>query len=335
MHLPQVSVVMPVYNGEKYLREAIESILDQSYKNIELVIINDGSSDSSKSIILSYKDPRILYLENKINSGIVYTRNKGLGSANGKYIATLDCDDIAFPDRIERQVYFLEKNADYGMCGSFYNIMDGDGNSGKKIQMPTGNRDILTYLLLGNCFCNSTVMIRSEIARELRYKENFYLAEDYELWLRISEQTKLAILPFYGAYYRVHGGNITVSKMDDMFFLVKKLNAEILMNARIDFSEKELDIHANWINGNYLFFNEKHSLSALSSWIYKFYTEITKGGKVNKDFFFKLISEKWLFILFKTKNYKQLFHNKFFFLNRTIYLRELLRKFSNKLTVIK
>jgi glycosyltransferase involved in cell wall biosynthesis len=335
MHLPKVSVVMPVYNGEKYLREAIESVLYQTYKNIELVIVNDGSSDSSKSIILSYKDPRISYVENKINSGIVYTRNKGLESAKGEYIATLDCDDIAFPDRIEKQVYFLEKNTDYGMCGSFYYTMDGNGKSVKKIRMPTGNRDILTYLMVGNCFCNSTVMIRSEIARELRYKANYYLAEDYELWLRISEQTKLAILPFYGTYYRVHGSNITVSKMDDMFFLVKKLHAEILTNAHIDFSEKELEIHANWINGNYLFFNEKHSLSTLSAWIYKFYSEITRGGKVNKSFFFKLISEKWLYILFKTKNYKQLFHNKFFFLNRTIYLRELFRKFSNKLTVIK
>src|SRR4029077_20706952 len=110
MNQPLVSVVMPVYNGERYLKEAIESVLFQTYKNLELVVVDDGSVDARKTIILSYSDSRIRLVENTKNSGIVFTRNKGLLAAQGEYIATLDCDDIALPDRIENQVNFLEKN---------------------------------------------------------------------------------------------------------------------------------------------------------------------------------------------------------------------------------
>ena len=253
MNLPLVSVVMPVYNGENYLKEAIDSILSQSYQNIELVIVNDGSTDSSKAVIQSYADSRIRLVENERNSGIVFTRNRGLESASGAYIATLDCDDIALPDRLEKQVDFLVKNPDYGMCGSYYYIMNGSGKQTKKVRPPTSNRDIITYLLVGNCFCNSTMLIRSSLAKELKYRENFDIVEDYELWHRISKRAKLACLPFYGTYYRVHGNNISVSKMNDMFSRAKKINAEILKDLNIEFSERELEIHASWLNGNFLF----------------------------------------------------------------------------------
>src|SRR5207344_3015196 len=121
------------------------------------------------SIVLSYPDPRIRFVENDKNSGIVFTRNRGLSLASGEYIATLDCDDIALPDRIENQVSFMEKNQDYGMCGSFFQIMDFDGKLRAEMKMPTGNRDIITYLTVGNCYCNSTIMVRSRLAKELKY----------------------------------------------------------------------------------------------------------------------------------------------------------------------
>ena len=140
MNLPLVSVVMPVYNGEKYLKEAIDSVLSQSYQNIELVIVNDGSTDSGSQIVKKYTDPRIRFVENESNSGIVYSRNKGLESATGKYVATLDSDDIALPDRIEKQVLFLENNSEYGMCGTFFSTIDSAGMFVKKVHFPTGNQ---------------------------------------------------------------------------------------------------------------------------------------------------------------------------------------------------
>ena len=111
MSKPLVSVLMAVYNGEKYLLEAIESILNQTYTNFEFLIINDGSTDSTEEIILSYSDQRIRYIKNEQNLKLIASLNKGLDLAKGKYIARMDADDISLPDRLEKQVNFLERNS--------------------------------------------------------------------------------------------------------------------------------------------------------------------------------------------------------------------------------
>jgi glycosyltransferase involved in cell wall biosynthesis len=320
MSPPLVSVIMPVYNCEKYLREAIDSVLAQSYKNIELVVINDGSTDSSREIILSFSDPRIRFLENDNNSGIVFTRNKGLDSANGEFVATLDSDDVALPERLEKQVNFLSGNPDFGMCGTFFYSIDSDGKFLRKVKFPTNSRDIATFMTLGNCFCNSTVMIRSKIAKELKYREKYDIVEDYEMWWRITKSAKLTNLPFYGTRYRVHGDNISVAKMKDMFALVKKINRQILTDLNIDFSDKELEVHSNLLNRNIGFFEAESHFKELADWVPKFYKKLKAEGKYNNGMLFKLISQKWIVICFNTKRYKQLFYNRLFQLNRIRYL---------------
>ena len=115
-----VTVLMPVYNGEMYLREAIDSILHQTFTDFEFLIINDGSTDNSETIILSYDDSRIRYEKNDSNLKLIATLNKGIELAKGKYIVRMDADDISIPDRIEKQVAFLEKNPDVGICGSWF-----------------------------------------------------------------------------------------------------------------------------------------------------------------------------------------------------------------------
>jgi len=326
MSLPLVSVVMPVYNGEKYLIQAIDSVLNQSYRNIELVIVNDGSTDSSKKIITAYSDSRIRFVENEINSGIVYSRNKGLESANGEYVATLDCDDLALPERIEKQVDFMEKNPEYGMCGTFYIAIDGMDIPGGKKHFPTDFQNIATHLVLGNCFCNSTVMIRSHIAKELKYREKFDIVEDYELWYRISKRAKLANLPFYGTLYRVHGTNISVTKLNVMLALVKKINGEILRDLKIEFSEKELEIHANLLNRNIDYFRDDRQFSELETWVAKLYGKLKKEDSLNSSLLFELLAEKWLVIVFNTKRYKKLFFNRLFPLRKGSYLMSLYRR---------
>ena len=118
MTKPMVSVVMPVYNGSKYLKEAIDSILNQTFTNFELIIINDGSTDNSEDIIFSYQDRRIYYLKNEHNKGICITLNRGLDNARGKYIARMDCDDISMPQRLAKQVNYLERHRDVGALGT-------------------------------------------------------------------------------------------------------------------------------------------------------------------------------------------------------------------------
>src|ERR1700682_983363 len=211
MNRPLVSVVMPVYNAEKYLQPAIESILNQSYSNQEIIIINDGSTDSSKNIILNFRDPRVRFFENPENWGIERTRNRGLEEAKGEYIAVLDSDDIAFPERIKIQVEFLEKNPEYGMCGSYFQIIDRNDKLVKKARFPTNDKDARSNLILHNCFCHSTVMMRSKLAKDLKYRAGFDVIEDYILWYMISQRAKIINLPVYTTSYRVHETNISTT----------------------------------------------------------------------------------------------------------------------------
>ena len=113
--VPGVSVVMPAYNAAKYIKEAIDSILAQTYRDFEFIIVNDGSTDNTKEIILSYSDPRIVYIENEQNSGICVTLNKGLDAAKGRYIVRMDSDDIALPQRLEVQVRYMDANPVVGV----------------------------------------------------------------------------------------------------------------------------------------------------------------------------------------------------------------------------
>ena len=120
---PLVTVLMPVYNGEKYLKEAIESILNQTFKDFEFLIINDGSTDNSVKIIQSFNDLRIRLIHNESNIGLIKTLNKGLKLSNGKYIARMDCDDVSLPKRLSVQINFMEKHPEIGVCGSWVKII--------------------------------------------------------------------------------------------------------------------------------------------------------------------------------------------------------------------
>ncbi len=330
MNCPLVSVIMPVYNSSRYLKDAINSILSQSYKNIELVIVNDGSTDLSRNIILSYSDPRIRLFENERNSGIVYSRNKGLQEARGKYIANLDSDDIALPERIEKQVNFLENHSDYGMCGTFFFTMDHNGKLLKKRQFPTNNRNIKTFLILGNCFCNSTVMIRAKLAKGLKYIEQYYVGEDYELFYRISKITKVGNLPFYGSCYREHDSSISVAKLNDMLAIVNKINDQILIDLNIRVSEMDMEIHRNFINSNIGFFNNDIRIKELENWLIKFYTIIKSKNGFDHKLIYRLITDKWIVITYNARHYQKLFYNRLFQLNKTSYLIRLANRIFGK-----
>ena len=192
MNKPQISVLMPVYNGEKFLREAIESILNQTYKDFEFLIINDGSTDRTREIIFSYNDSRIRYIENERNLKLIASLNKGLDLARGKYIARMDADDISMPDRLQKQFDFLELNPEVGLCGSrCKNISDTHDPI-----FPETNEQIRFRLFFSNHFAHPTVCMRKSVldANNLRYEYKYIHAEDYGLWLKMMKYTKLAIL---------------------------------------------------------------------------------------------------------------------------------------------
>lgn len=192
--MPTVTCVMPAYNAEKYITEAIESILNQTYKDFEFIIIDDGSSDNTPNIIEKYAntDERIVYLANEENKGVSYTRNRGLAAAKGKYIAVMDADDIAHKERFQKQVEYMEQNEDIGVLGAAYFSFAENKDDGKDIIMPAEDKEIKLYALHSSPIANPTAMIRKSVIDEnnFRYDEEYDGAEDYEFWQRMTKITK-------------------------------------------------------------------------------------------------------------------------------------------------
>lgn len=192
---PLVSVVMAVYNGEEYLDKAIESILNQSYKNFEFIIINDGSNDHTQDILNKYQadDSRIVTISRE-NKGLVASLNEGIAKAKGTLIARMDADDIALPFRFDEQVEYLNQNSDVVCVGTSPIIIDEDGDELTVLSVPTNNNEIQSLLLSGHCpIEHPSVMYRTESIKSVGcYRREFETAEDYDLWLRLGEIGKLA-----------------------------------------------------------------------------------------------------------------------------------------------
>jgi glycosyltransferase involved in cell wall biosynthesis len=193
MNQVPVTVLMPVYNAELFLREAIDSILNQTFTDFEFVIINDGSTDASEEIIKSYNDPRIAYDKNESNLKLIATLNKGLAIAKGKYIARMDADDISMPTRLQLQFELMEKNGDIGLCGTWFDNFKGTEITGSARYSPDHETICFKHLYQIH-LSHGTCMFRSSVLKNhsLYFNSDFLHAEDYELWSRISMFTKLA-----------------------------------------------------------------------------------------------------------------------------------------------
>ncbi len=211
--MPIVSVVLPVYNGEKFLREAIESILCQTFGDFEFIIIDDGSRDGTISIIQSHHDKRIRLFQNATNLGIIHTLNNGLAEAQGKYICRMDADDIAEPERLREQVHFLEANPRIAMAGSNVRTIDESGTVMGIEQYPQTNEEIRKAMFVHNPFAHSTVMIRRDVLDVMgQYDHRFLHNEDYDLWLRIASRYEVANMAQPLLKRRLHGESITGAK---------------------------------------------------------------------------------------------------------------------------
>ncbi len=205
--LPMISVIMPVYNGEKYLQESINSILNQTYKYFEFIILNDGSSDKTEEIILSYNDPRIVYVKNETNLEIVKTLNKGISLAKGKYIARMDADDISLPKRFEVQLNFLENNSSISICGSWIETF---GYQKKLWKSPISHDEIKARLLLNSSIFHPTVMIKKAVFHQFLYEQEYKKAEDYALWVKAIDSFKFHNIPEVLLRYRIHNNQTNV-----------------------------------------------------------------------------------------------------------------------------
>jgi glycosyltransferase involved in cell wall biosynthesis len=221
--MPRVSVITTVYNGEKYIREAIDSVLNQTLEDFELIAVNDGSTDETLEILRSYEDPRIIIIDNQKNIGIPKSLNKALGIARGEYIVRQDADDISSDTRLERQTKFLTENKDVGLVGTSYYRIDGDGQEICVDECLSGEKAIHFMGL-------PTIMVRKDCLDKMGgFREVFEIAEDYDLYLRISEVFRIGTIrePLYK--YRVYNSSTTSSK---------KLQTDLYASLAIEMAEE-------------------------------------------------------------------------------------------------
>ena len=214
--LPKITVLMPVYNDEKYLAEAIKSVLEQSFADFEFIIINDGSTDESEKIVQKFqtKDARIVYLKNEKNLGIQKTLNKGLSFAKADYLARIDSDDSwCDKDKLQKQFAFLENNPDHALLGSALETIDENGKSLQFIHFKETDPAIRDVLLFSSQFAHPSVLIRAKVLDEVGYystEKKHKNVEDYELWLRLGTKYKFANLPDVTLKYRVRPNSLSM-----------------------------------------------------------------------------------------------------------------------------
>ena len=210
-----ITVNIAIFNGSSYVRNAIESILNQTYKNFELLIINDGSTDNSLEIINSFKDDRIRVLNNDKNRGLIYSRNRAVKESRGKYFAILDCDDYSYSHRLEAQCQLLESHPEIAICGSNALFILDKQSDTFEYTHKVPHENLSFEILFRNVFVNSTLMIRKNIMLELGgYRDEYYMAEDFDLSQRIIERYEAKNIDETLIKYRIHDQNISYVNAD-------------------------------------------------------------------------------------------------------------------------
>ena len=241
----EISVVMPTYNTPvPVLREAVESILNQTYSNFEFIIINDCSTDGSAEYLESLSDPRIVLINNPTNLGVTKSLNIGLDAARGKYIARMDSDDISLPNRFEKQLAFLKKHPDVMVCGTNYENFGLINSQSDKGQI-TDTETIRISLLFSATLCHPTVMINRKmlLSHQIRYNEQDQYAQDYEMWVDVSKVGKMAIMRDVLLRKRCIEISASMKHRDIQVAVNRKLQKRQLEDLMDDVTDSDLDLH--------------------------------------------------------------------------------------------
>ena len=282
---------MPVYNGALFVAQAIDSVLCQTLRDLELIIVDDGSDDDTPTIISSYRDARVKLVRNGKNLGIVKSRNAGFAAATGQYIALLDSDDVALPTRLSEQVGFLEANPCFGMVGSWIEIIDDKGTAtGEIVRYTDAPEEIPIRLLFNNCFAQSAVMVRADILPAVPYRQ-MAPAEDYDLWVQLCAKAKAWNLQKVLVKYRVHGSNISLLKLEEQENFVAEVIREYLAKLSVVPSEREMKVHRRIATMQF-----EPSLAALcefEAWLLKLLAANNKGCYFEAAAFQRALSALW------------------------------------------
>lgn len=279
--IPQVSVILPIYNAELFLKDCLRSILNQEGVIFEVLAINDGSTDSSLSILKSCKDNRLKIIENFQNKGLIYSLNKAIELAQAPYIARIDADDVCLPGRFLKQYMYLENNPSIDVVGSHSEYIDSEDRLLKNHKgLSVADDQIKQHLLFGNIISHPSVMIRSDIFLNYKFEMKYYVAEDYGLWVNLVTDGKLIhIIKEPLIRYRRHKGNISRLKTKEKFASIRKIIQFQFDKYGLEYTPYELDIQTFVVvRGNISTFDMKE----IELWFEKLYFQLV-GISWNKQ----------------------------------------------------
>jgi len=288
---PTVTVLMPIHNGEAYLSEAVDSILRQSLRDFELLIVDDASTDESVSIIARYKDPRIRLLQSSERLKLSGALNLGLDHARGDYVARMDSDDISLPRRLEIQVRHMNRHSEIGMCGTW--IRNFGGPSRAVLKRPVGCEEIRAFTLVDTPFAHPTVMLRRNLMDryQLRFDDSYYPTEDFELWTRAMRCFRVENLPQVLLRYRVHGRSLTGADWSKMDEQAVRVIARQFQALSIETTPDTLRFHRELCMGRVNMSAE--TLSKADAWLEQIRVANAQAHVFDPDALAKVLSDIW------------------------------------------
>jgi len=292
---PRASVVMPVYNSEKYLKSAMDSILEQSFKNFDFIIIDDASTDNSLEIIKSYTDPRIKLVINNKNQGISYSLNRGINLSSGEYIIRMDSDDISLPKRFEKQIAFMDSHPKFGVCGTWVKTIGAEEGV---VWRPSTKPDIVhCTTLFSAVLCHPSTIIRRTFLEQysLRYCLEVSGFEDWDMWRRAAIHFPIVNIPQVLLYYRTRKYPKILNDSDfkaplyDLFYELDRRNFKAL---NLQPTEAEVLIHRRL--GSLLLKRDEDFVTSANKWLDKLYSANKVAKIYPEDTLHQLLAHYWL-----------------------------------------
>jgi glycosyltransferase involved in cell wall biosynthesis len=243
MNRVRVSVLMAAYNAERTIDEAIESALHQTFRDLEVVVVEDGSSDGTAARVRAHTDPRLRLVRHSQNLGIPTTRRTGVAEARGEYLAILDSDDRAHPTRLEKQVAYLDEHPECALVGSWVRVISDTGETLKIKKKPSSFLELQARSLFRNLVKDATAMARTETVREFGLRDEFPVCELRDLWQRLAAKYEVANLPEVLTDYRNHRGSVTKRHADLVREMLERIARSQLQQLGADFDEEDLHRH--------------------------------------------------------------------------------------------
>ena len=293
MHRPAVTVFIPVYNREKFLAQAVDSVLAQTFRDFEILVLDDGSEDDSLEIARSYRDKRVRVEINPKHLGNTPTRNRGIDLSRGRYIATLDSDDFAMPERLAKQVEYLEAHTKCVAVGSWIRILDTINGNSRLKRHPIVSREVKAWFPWHNSLSQTSIMVRGDALRRLRYDESYEQCQDYDLHIRLAREHDLANLPEALTVKRLHADQTTRKvKIGDESKL--RIIGRLLEELEIAVSPQELELHYSLTRPEMRKRGlDSESLRAAAIWLRKLLGANTRLHSFPEPEFSRVVASAW------------------------------------------